>query len=254
MTFNAASNRWEYTTTAAVFATQLDCVFNNGSGAWDNHSGQDWHFAVQTNGIPPVPQPPPAPTGLTASPVSTNQINLTWSAAAGATGYLVNRAGSNVVTTGATSYADPGLATATAYCYTVVATNNVGNSPTTAAVCATTLEPATNYPAFNMDGVAESTNLLLASNGMTIYAALRGTRLYVATWSPGNSGPNDHFILVSDALLPSASANAPWAKAGQVAVATSKPFLATESQNSYVAWFNAPAGSQAVKSASSAVN
>src|SRR5262245_63087797 len=27
-----------------------------------------------------------------------------------------------------------------------------------------------------------------ASSGMMIHAALRGTRLYVATWSPGNSG------------------------------------------------------------------
>src|SRR6185295_5581423 len=150
MSFNAASNRWEFTTTATVFATQLDCVFNNGSGTWDNNSGQDWHFAVQSNSVPPVPQPPPTPTGLTASPISTNQINLTWSASAGATGYIVNRAGSNIVTTGATSYSDTGLATATAFCYTIVATNSVGNSSPTTSQCATTLAPTTNYPAFNM--------------------------------------------------------------------------------------------------------
>jgi hypothetical protein len=250
MTFNAASNRWEFTTTAAVFATRLDCVFNNGSGTWDNNSGQDWHFAVQSNTVPPVPQPPPTPAGLTASPATTNQINLTWSASTGATGYIVNRAGSNIATTAATSFSDAGLATATAYCYTIVATNSVGNSPATAATCATTLEPTTNYPAFNMDGVADSTNFLVASSGMTIYAALRGTRLYVATWSPGNSGgPNDHFIFISDQLLASASANSPWAKAGQVAVAASKPFLAGESASTYVSWFNAPAGSQAAKAA-----
>ena len=252
MTFNAASNRWEYTTAAALFATQLDCVFNNGSGTWDNNGGQDWHFFVQTNNAPPPPpQPPLAPAGLTASPVGTKQINLTWSVSAGATGYIVNRAGSNIASTAATSFSDTGLATATAYCYTIVATNSVGNSPASAAVCATTLEPATNYPAFTMDGAVDSTNLLLAASGMTLHAALRGTRLYVATGSPGNSGPNDHFIFVSDVLLSATSAAAPWAKDGQVAVATSKPFLATESLNSYVAWFNAPAGSQAAKAASS---
>jgi len=252
MTFNAASNRWEYTTTAAVFATQLDCVFNNGSGTWDNNSGQDWHFAVASNTVPPVPQPPPTPSGLTASPVSTNQINLTWSASTGAIGYIVNRAGSNISSTAATSFSDTGLATATAYCYTIVATNSIGNSSATAATCATTLAPSTNYPAFVMDGVADSTNFLIASSGMNIYAALRGTRLYVATWSPGNSGgANDHFIFVSDQLLPGASANSPWAKSGKVAVATSKPFLAAESLSTYISWFNAPAGSQTAKTATS---
>ena len=99
-----------------------------------------------------------------------------------------------------------------------------------------------------MDGVLDSTNTRVASSGMTIYAALRGTRLYVATWSPGNSGPNDHFIFVSDQLLTATNAAAPWAKAGRVAVATSKPFLAAESAGTYVSWFNAPAGSQSVKS------
>ena len=249
MTFNTNSARWEFTTTAAVFATQLDCVFNNGSGTWDNNSGSDWHFVVQTNSTPPVPQPPPTPTGLTASPVGTNQINLTWTAASGATGYIVNRAGSNIAATAATTYSDTGLATATSYCYTIVATNSVGNSSPTTAQCAATLAPSTNYPAFVMDSVLDSTNCRLASSGMTIYAALRGTRLYVATWSPGNSGPNDHFIFVSDQLLTATNAAAPWAKAGRVAVATSKPFLAGESSGTYVSWFNAPAGSQAVKSA-----
>jgi hypothetical protein len=247
MTFNTNNSRWEYTTAAAVFATQLDCVFNNGSGTWDNNSGQDWHFVVASNTAPPVPQPPPTPTGLTASPVGTNQINLTWSASSGATGYIVNRAGTDIATTSATSFSDTSLATATAYCYTVVATNSVGNSPATASQCATTLAPSPNYPAFNMDGVLDSTNCLLANSGMTLYAMLRGTRLYVATWSPGNSGLNDHFIFVTDQLLTATNAAAPWAKAGRVAVATSKPFLAGESAGTYVSWFNAPAGSQAVK-------
>jgi hypothetical protein len=54
---------------------------------------------------------------------------------------------------------------------------------------------------------------------------------------------------VSDVLLPSANAAAPWAKSGKIAVAASKPFLAGESVGTYVSWFNAPAGSQAVKAA-----
>jgi hypothetical protein len=72
---------------------------------------------------------------------------------------------------------------------------------------------------------------------MVLYGAVRGTTLYVATWSTGTSGPNDHFIFVTDQLLPSASAAAPWAKTGTVAVSVNKPFLASESQGTYVSWF-----------------
>jgi hypothetical protein len=108
--------------------------------------------------------------------------------------------------------------------------NGVGVSAPTTAQCATTRASAsTNFPAFTPDGALDSTNFLLASSGMRLHAAMRGTILYVATWSPGNSGPDDHFIFVSDALLPSATAAAPWAKSGKTAISTSKPFLAGES-------------------------
>src|ERR1017187_6646355 len=35
----AASNTWVYSTTVSGTASQLDCVFNNGSGTWDNNNG-----------------------------------------------------------------------------------------------------------------------------------------------------------------------------------------------------------------------
>jgi len=47
MTWNSGSQRWETTVTLPASATQLDMVFNNGAGTWDNNSGQDWHFTVQ---------------------------------------------------------------------------------------------------------------------------------------------------------------------------------------------------------------
>lgn len=104
-----------------------------------------------------------------------------------------------------------------------------------------------------MDGAADSPGFLVANNGMTIYAAVRGTLLYVATWSPGNNtgGANDHFILVSDQLLAAATTIAPWAKAGMIGIGGNKPFLAGESSNNYVGWTNAPFNSQAMKAASS---
>jgi hypothetical protein len=249
MTLNAASNRWEYTVPIPVSATQLDCVFNDGSGTWDNNSGQDWHFTVAANSSP---QPPPTPANLVLNPVQTNQINISWSVSSGATGYIVNRGGNPVGTAAGTSFSDTGLTANTYYCYSVVASNSIGYSTPTATVCTNSLAGApTNYPPFVMDGAADSAGYLLASNTMTLYAAVRGTKLYVATWSPGTSGSNDHFIFVSDQLLPSASTAAPWAKAGKVAVGASKPFLASESLNTYIAWANAPAGSVAFKASSS---
>jgi hypothetical protein len=76
---------------------------------------------------------------------------------------------------------------------------------------------------------------------MTIYAAVRGTKLYVATWSPGDNGSgfgSDHFLFVSDTLLESATTTAPWAKAGNIAVGPSKPYMAGESTSTYAAWSN----------------
>jgi hypothetical protein len=93
---------------------------------------------------------------------------------------------------------------------------------------------------------------LLASPGMKIHAAVRGTKLYVATWFASPQNNNDHFIFVTDQLLPSASAAVagPWNKAGQIAVAGNKPYLAQESSNGFVGWSNAPNSSTANASAS----
>lgn len=235
MTFNAVSNAWQFTTNIPVNAAQLDCAFNNGSGTWDNNGGADWHFSVTTNSNP---QPPSPPQNLSATPVSTNQINLAWSAASGAGSYFVNRDSAVIGTTAATSFSDTGLAANSAHCYFIIASNSVGASAASATICTNTFAtPPANLPAFVLDGAFDSAGYLIANSGMVIYGAVRGTNLYVATWSPGTNGPNDHFIFVSDQLLPSASAAAPWAKAGNVAVANNKPFLAGESVGGYVSWF-----------------
>lgn len=53
MTSNPVSQRWETTVTLSQTATQLDLVFNNGSGTWDNNGGADWHFPVTGGAAPP---------------------------------------------------------------------------------------------------------------------------------------------------------------------------------------------------------
>jgi hypothetical protein len=190
---------------------------------------------------------------MAASAVQSNTIHVFWSPSAGATGYNVSRDNSPLLSLGATSFDDAGLAPASRHCYVIVATNSAGNSLPSASVCATTTAPAlTNFPPFVMDGVVDFAGYLVASNTLPLYAALRGTKLYIATASPGTAGPNDYFIFVSDQLLASAIAPVPWAKSGKIAVATTKPFLAAESQNTYVAWYNAPTGSVAFKATSTA--
>jgi hypothetical protein len=39
--------KWTCRVLVPSSATQLDLVFNDGAGTWDNNGGQDWHFAVE---------------------------------------------------------------------------------------------------------------------------------------------------------------------------------------------------------------
>jgi chitodextrinase len=77
------------------------------------------------------PSGPAVPTGLTATPVSDSQVNLSWNAATEfggtVTGYDVYRGGSLIATTAGTSYADTGLTGATSYTYSVAAYDAAGN-------------------------------------------------------------------------------------------------------------------------------
>jgi 1,4-alpha-glucan branching enzyme len=47
------SNRWQYTYATPPDTYQIDLVFHNGSGVWDNHNGQDWHLTFTNCGTPP---------------------------------------------------------------------------------------------------------------------------------------------------------------------------------------------------------
>jgi hypothetical protein len=321
----SVSNTWVYSTTVAGTATELDCVFNNGAGTWDNNSSQDWKFAV-TAGAPPsppptptnvtaiavssseidlgwpttsntvgyvvyrsgaqigttvtatfsdlgllantlycytvassnsagvsaqsfpvcattftnsLPNPPPTPTNVTATALTTNQISVAWSSSACATSYIVARGGIPIATVATTSYVNSDLTPNTTYCYTIAATNSAGASAFSSSSCATTF--AGPLPAFVLNGSASNyPGYLLSSPGMTLYAAIRGTVLYVATWSPGNyptsNTNNDHFVLVSDQVLGSPTTSAPWGKAGTVAIPSTKVMLCGESQGTFVGW------------------
>ncbi|MFK0042525.1 chitinase [Streptomyces sp. NPDC090741] len=87
---------------------------------------------------PGQPQPPAAPTGLTASGATASSLNLSWSAASGATSYTLHRDGAPPVSVTGTSATVTGLAASTSYTFQVSAVNAAGESARSAPVSAST--------------------------------------------------------------------------------------------------------------------
>ncbi|MFF3647058.1 chitinase [Streptomyces sp. NPDC002181] len=87
---------------------------------------------------PGQPQPPAAPTGLTASGATASSLNLSWSATSGATSYTLYRDGAAPVSVTGTSTTVTGLAASTSYTFRVGAVNAAGESPKSAPVTAST--------------------------------------------------------------------------------------------------------------------
>ncbi|WP_053691124.1 chitinase [Streptomyces sp. WM6372] len=93
---------------------------------------------------PGRPQPPAAPTGLTASGATANSLNLSWSAAPGATSYTLYRDGAAPVSTTGTSTTVTGLTASTSYTFQVGAVNAAGESAKSAPVSASTTSSGGN--------------------------------------------------------------------------------------------------------------
>src|SRR5438132_30793 len=102
-------------------------------------------FTLTTLIAVPDLTPPSVPTNLSASAVSSSQINLSWTASTdnvGVAGYTIYRGGLQIGTTSLTSYSDTSLSPSTTYSYTVAAYDAAGNvSALSAAAGATTLPP-----------------------------------------------------------------------------------------------------------------
>jgi phosphatidylserine/phosphatidylglycerophosphate/cardiolipin synthase-like enzyme len=107
--------------------------------------GVVWRFTT-AGGVPP----PPAPTGLTASPVSSSRIDLAWTDVTGEEGYKIERKLTSVSTwtqiaqlgADVVSYADSsGLSPGTGYNYRVRAFTSGGNSGYSNTATATTPTP-----------------------------------------------------------------------------------------------------------------
>ena len=97
---------------------------------------------IETSGS--APSAPAPPTGLTATAVSSSQINLSWTASTTAgVEYEVFQNGNLITTVTGTTYSNSGLAASTTYSYTVEATDSGGTSTADGPVSATTLAAQT---------------------------------------------------------------------------------------------------------------
>ena len=127
---------------------------------------------------------PSAPTGLTATAANA-QVNLTWNASAGATGYYVKRSTSSgtevqIAAQSATAYSDNSVSNGITYYYVVSAYNSYGQSANSAEVSGTPVAPPP--PA------ADVTITIDPTKTKPISPYIYGTNFY-----SGNTAPQPNF-------------------------------------------------------------
>jgi hypothetical protein len=138
---------------------QLTLIANNGVSGSIDYDHADWAGAqlVLAGNTAPA-----APSGVVATPVSSSQINLTWTNnSANQTSIEIDRSLDGINFTpfvtnlsgSATSYSDTGLTASTTYYYRVIAKNSVGSSPASTIASALTM-PAATAPAAPSNVVA----------------------------------------------------------------------------------------------------
>lgn len=161
------------------------------------------HATGSAVGITPDNQPPTVPTGLTASAVSSSQINLTWNAAAdnvGVAGYHVYRDGVQVGTTSSTSYSSTGLLPSTSYSFTVAAYDGAGNlSAQSAPASGTTLSAITGnilgYATIGSTTDTNNSNFLNAFRFQMPNTNGSATSMSVYVTGPVSPAPNNQYQL-----------------------------------------------------------
>lgn len=153
-------------------------------------------------GEPTAPSLLPAPTGLSASRVSLNRIDVTWNPVAGATGYILQRAsaaspgafsqlGGGVLA--ATSYSDTAVNAGVAYAYRVASVSATDTSEFSAAVTiatgvaqATLSGNVTTDRTLYADTIYKLSGYVKVTNGATL-TIQPGTTIVGDTAVPGSS-------------------------------------------------------------------
>ncbi|WP_117212809.1 endo-1,4-beta-xylanase [Allorhizocola rhizosphaerae] len=104
-------------------------------------------------------QPPTTPTGLTASGVTSNSVNLSWTASTdnvGVTGYDIIRNGTVTNTVAGTSTTVTGLSPSTAYQFAVRARDAAGNTSANSATVNVTTQPGSGGGGCSATGTVQT--------------------------------------------------------------------------------------------------
>ena len=159
---------------------------------------------------PPDTQPPTTPTNLSASAVSSSQINLTWTASTdnvGVAGYKIYRCtgsgctpSSLLTTAPGTSYSDTGLSASTVYVYAVSAYDAAGNESAKSTSASATTQSGQTTATLGYNTIGGNTDY---GNENNIHAArytmpnqngtVTSMSVYVA--SPISPSPNNQYQL-----------------------------------------------------------
>src|SRR5215813_12462431 len=158
-------------------------------------------YSAMLSGLGGGTGPPPVPTGLTAT-AGNAQVQLSWNASTGATGYNVKRAttsGGPYTTVAAvtnTSFTNTGLTNGTTFFYVVSATNANGESANSSQVSATplaanfTLSANPSSLAINRGASGTSAITITRSGGFSASVALSASGApsgVTATFNPAST-------------------------------------------------------------------
>jgi chitodextrinase len=201
LTATVTNSTFYFYLNGSLLGTAMDSTFTSGSpgiGFYPNSSTLDWGFSSFTasdgttngGGGDPDTITPSTPSGLSASAISSSQISLSWNASTdnvGVAGYAIYRGGTQVATTGSTTYSDTGLSPSTSYTYAVSAYDAVGNaSPQSTYANATTLAQSGRSWAHRQTGARNSS---AASNALAFGAATQSGDLIIVEvdWSSAST-------------------------------------------------------------------
>ncbi len=159
--------------------------------------------------------PPAAPTGVTATAVSTSQINLSWTASAGATSYNILRSTTSggpytqVGTSATTSFSNTGLTCNTAYYYVVqavgaCASGNSAQATATTSTCpvggnqvlTSSAAPALAVPDNNTTGVTSTINVAASQTITSVSVTVGLTHTYQGDLELALIGPDNTTVLL----------------------------------------------------------
>jgi len=204
---HAACSGWRMKSINLGSATELQVVFNDGSGTWDNNNGANYSLgtsisAIQNGSIGTSnpctgvdTAPPSTPTGLGKGPVTGSSVAVSWTASTdnvGVTGYKVLRNATQIGTTTSTGYTDTSVAANTTYTYTVQAYDAAGNVSAASSGLSVTTPAASCQYIFT---IANANTVM----GQNLYVV--GNQTVLGNWAPGSG-----FALT----IQGSGANVPW--------------------------------------------